>query len=133
MECKTRQIAPARSDRSRRIEFSKAVKLEIFRRAGGPGEPRCEMCGAPVAGKRFEYDHILECWEYDYTGPLTADDGQLLCGTCHDEKSALKSSERAHGNRLREASARIKRKSRPIPGSRASGIRKRMNGTIECW
>lgn len=118
-----------------RVEFSKATKREIYIRAGGPETPHCECCGMPVKNKCFEYDHICEEWERtDGREKLTAADGQLLCIPCHDKKTARKTSERAHVTARFEKTANIRKKSsRPIPGSRRSGVRKRMNGDVEKW
>jgi hypothetical protein len=39
----------------------------------------------------------------------------------------------AKSKRIRERSMGIKRTSRPLAGTRASGLRKRMNGNVERW
>jgi hypothetical protein len=122
-----------------RLEFSKPVRLEIFRRAGGPGDLRCEGCGLSLQNKAWEVDHVIEEWEMEdvehgLRAPLTAADGKLLgkyC--CHVPKTAKKAKERAHGKRIVAKAARCASKSRPIPGSRASGLRRRMNGNVERW
>ena len=118
--------------RAKRLEFTKAVKLEIFRRAGGPDNVRCEgPCGLPLGGKPFELDHALECWEMEdvehgYRAPLTAADGQLLCIPCHDAKTGKKAGERAKVIRRLEKAAGIERGGRK-PKSR---FRKKMNGDV---
>jgi hypothetical protein len=117
--------------RIKRLEFSKDVRLEIFRRAGGPGKIRCEGCDLSLMGKLFEVDHTIECWEMEevehgYRPPLTADDGKLLGkDCCHKPKSARKAGERAHGKRLIEKAARVNVK----PQSR---FRKKLNGQVVC-
>lgn len=121
-----------------RLEFDKKTKLEMFRRAGGPEDLRCEAknCGARLRGKPFHYDHIIEEWEREdikrgLREPLTAEDGQVLCVPCHNEKSAVKTGERAHGARIRTKAAKAEKKySRPIPGSKASKFKKLMDGTV---
>jgi hypothetical protein len=126
---------------TKRLEFSKKVRIEIFKRAGGSENLRCEGddCGILLRGKPFEVDHTLECWEMEdiehgLRPPLTAEDGKLLCIPCHQEKTGRKAGERAHGKRLVAKAARTETKySRPIPGSKRSGLRKRMNGTVERW
>jgi len=102
----------------KRLEFSKPVKIEMFRRAGGPNDLRCEGkdCGLRLMGKPFEYDHTIEEWEREdiekgLRPPLTAEDGQLLCIPCHDAKSGKKAGERAHGKRLIAKAARAKPRS----------------------
>ena len=118
--------------RVKRLEFSKRVKIAILRRAGWPEKPVCEGCGLPLRGKRVDVDHTLECWEAPDRKELTEADGKALgWDCCHSAKSAAKTSQRAHGTRIIEKSAGIKRHSRPIPGSKRSGLRKRMDGTVE--
>ena len=122
--------------RATRLEFTKAVKLEMFKRAGGPANVCCEGCSVPLKGKPFDYDHVLECWEMEdvehgLRAPLTASDGKLLGRCCHAPKTAQKAGERAHCTRIVEKAARCKPKSRPMPGSKASGFKKKMDGTVE--
>lgn len=131
------QKAKIAMSRTKRQEFSKPVRIEIFRRAGGPGNLRCEVCSIALGGKRFEVDHVLECWEMEdiehgLRPPLTAEDGKVLCIPCHQEKTGRKAGERAKGKRLVAKAARAEKKySRPIPGSKASGWRHKVDGTWE--
>jgi hypothetical protein len=127
-------------ERTKRLEFSKKVRLEIFLRAGGMTKLHCEGegCGLPIKGSNFEIDHTIEEWEREdvengYRDPLTAEDGKLLCIPCHDAKSGKKSGERAHCKAIVEKAAGARKSRSPLPGSRASGIRKRMNGNVENW
>lgn len=77
-----------------RQEFSKAVRIEIIKRAtAANGVIYCESCHLPT--KRFEIDHIIAdaCKPAeDKKRKLTAKDGQLLCKgspeCCHNIKSA---------------------------------------------
>ena len=134
----TRQIAKRKGQYRDRLEFDKKTKIEMFRRAGGPENLRCEGkdCGVPLRGKPFEVDHTLECWEMEdvehgLRQPLTAEDGKLLCIPCHQEKTGRKAGERAKGKRIVAKAARAEKKySRPIPGSRNSKFKKRMDGTV---
>ena len=122
----------------KRVEFSKKTKLEIFRRAGGPGALVCEGCGLPLNGKPFEIDHTIECWEQlDMQAGghivLTADDGKLLGkNCCHLIKSNKKKGEKAHGDRIIAKAARAqRRKSRPMLGSRDSPWKAKVGGGWE--
>jgi hypothetical protein len=118
--------------RIKRLEFSKKVKIAILRRAGWPENPICEGCGMPMRGKRIEVDHTIECWEQPDRQELTEADGKALgWDCCHQPKSSTKTAQRAHGNRIIEKAARARPKSRPIPGSKASGLRKGFNGIVE--
>ena len=122
--------------RIKRLEFTKAVRLEIFRRAGGPGNLCCEGCGISLENKPFEFDHTIECWEMEdvehgYRAPLTAEDGKLLGKSCcHKAKTARKAGERAHGRRIVEKAARVKRRSSFLT-NRDGPFKKRMDGTVE--
>ena len=121
----------------RRLEFTKKVRLEIWRRAGGPNEFKCEGCGLPLNGKSFEIDHTIEEWERGGNHPdrtaLTAEDGKLLGkACCHLVKSNKKKAEKAHGDRIIAKAAKAqKRKSRPMPGSRDSPWKAKIGGGWE--
>jgi hypothetical protein len=117
-----------------RLEFTAKVKIEIFKRAGGPGNPRCENphCGFSVKNKPFEVDHVIECWEMDdiqhgLRPPLTAADGQLLCIACHDIKTGKKAGERAHGKRIVAKAAKATTKRR---GGFQKRYKKCVNGDV---
>lgn len=117
-----------------RLEFTKKVKIEIFTRAGGPGNPRCEnpQCGISVKNKPFEIDHVIEEWEreaiqYGHRGPLTAGDGQLLCKGCHAIKTGRKAAERAHGARIVAKAAKAERKK---VGGFSKRYKQKMDGTV---
>lgn len=71
---------------SKRREFNKSVKAEIFRRATVDGSTHCEACGLAV--KKWHYDHINpDALQIDKSKKLTANEGQLLCVDCHAEKT----------------------------------------------
>lgn len=126
---------------SDRREFTPKIKLAAWERCGG----RCERCRRKIVGKLApaQYDHTTPDAVADKTIPLTVDDCGVLCVECH----AKKTNERAWGpasrgdkteiaktKRIIEKQAGVKRKSgRPLPGTKASGMRKRMNGTVERW
>lgn len=117
---------------ARRLEFTKAVKVEMFRRAGGPADPHCENCGVSVKNKLFEYDHEIEEWEREdiergLRSPLTAEDGKLLCIPCHDAKTGRKAGERAHGKRIVAKAAKAdKSKGRGFQ----TRLKRRMDGSV---
>ena len=74
-----------------RREFSRRLKAAIIKRAMDErGRIRCECCGADATGKRVEIDHIIAeglRTAEDRAKPLTAEEGQALCGHCHDAKT----------------------------------------------
>lgn len=64
-----------------RQEFSKAIKINAWQRAGG----HCEMCTAKIyGGNGPHYDHILPD---ALGGAATLDNCQVLCKTCHGGKT----------------------------------------------
>ena len=115
-----------------RLEIPKAIKLEVFKRAGGPDNTKCEGCGFPVGGKRFDYDHIrAEVFNTPKNERIiTAADVQLLgYECCHRTKSAKEHKANCHGKRIMAKTAKAqKRKSRPMPGSRDSPWKKKFSG-----
>lgn len=119
-----------------RREFSNRVRAEIVHRAmNGRGQVTCEGCGQVLALKAYEIDHkIAEALVVDKSKPLTADDGQLLGYCCHrgeDGKTAkdvraIAKAKRREGKHFGFAP----KISRPMPGSRASKFKKRMDGSV---
>lgn len=76
-----------------RREFSRAVKVEIVKRATRDGVVYCEECGC--IAKKWDIDHTNpDGLETDKSRKLTAEDGKLLCSgsrdTCHGRKTAEK-------------------------------------------
>ena len=120
---------------SDRKEIPKSVKLEVFRRAHGPENVTCEGCGLRLGGKRFDYDHtvpeVFQTLPKHERPPITADDVKLLgYDCCHKFKSASEHKANSHGKRIVEKAAKAKpRKSRPMPGSKASGWKHKMDGS----
>ena len=110
-----------------RLEFTRKTMRQAFERAGG----RCEHCGIELRdGMRREYDHRVT----DYMeGGNSLDNCQLLCQNCHSAKTGDDRKDIAKTERVlyRRAGTRGKTlKGNPMPGTKASGIRKRMDGTI---
>lgn len=109
-----------------RQEFSKRVKLEAFQRCKG----HCEKCTAPLRPGNFQYDHDLSD---AMGGEPTLENCVVLCTNCHKEKTGTKDQPLiAKSNRVRNRHLNIKKgKGRPMMGSRASGFKRKMDGTIE--
>ncbi len=71
---------------SKRREFSRAVKVEIIRRATVDGVQFCERegCRALCKPGAWEINHrVMDAMEVDKSRRLTAEDGELLCSSCH--------------------------------------------------
>lgn len=115
-----------------RKEFSKDVKRQAWARCMHKGRHYCEHCDAELdySVVRPQYDHIIPDW---MGGESTLDNCQVLCAPCH----LLKTSRRdvpaiAKSKRIRDKLSGVHtRKGRPMPGTKASRLRKRMDGTVE--
>lgn len=110
-----------------RTEFSKRVKLAAWDRSRG----QCEACGVKIrAGMGPHYDHVRPTF---FNDDASLENCAVLCKTCHASKTtdqdrpAIDRARRLHEKAI---GAREKR-SRPLPGSKASGWRKKMDGTVE--
>lgn len=122
----------------KRREFSRSQRAAIILRAtNAAGMVVCEGCGLVLARKPFEIDHeIAEALIVDKSKPLTIDDGKLLGVECCHRGGANKTRDdvrviaKAKRVEARHLASRTPSRN-PMPGSRASGIRKRMNGTVE--
>lgn len=98
------------------------VKLRVYQRADG----NCAKCGNE--GWAGEYDHAIPLI---IGGENRESNIQLLCVPCHREKTKLDVKLKAKVARVRKKHLGIHAKRKPFPGSRASGLRKRMDGTVE--
>lgn len=125
---------------SNRRDFTDKQKLAMWERAGG----HCELCRRKIVGRlKPEYDHTIPDAVADKSKPLTIDDGKCLCNECHAVKTNKQNAgpasrgdktEIAKTVRLIEKRAGVKKpKGRPLPGSKRSGMRKRMDGTVKRW
>ena len=114
----------------KRNEFSNKTKLDAWTRAKG----RCEECGVKIVSGA-EYDHRIACGLDCDGGDNSLDNCVVLCGPCHSVKTAKTDIPRiAKTKRLMKRAAGIRKtQSRPLPGTRESGVRKRMNGQVERW
>ena len=108
-------------------QFSDRVKLEEWQAAGG----KCRDCGVKLRpGMPREYHHLVPR-NVGGTGGLK--NCWLLCKPCHDLRThKTDTPQAAKTKRLEKANAGIKkRKGRPMAGTKASGIKKKMNGQVE--
>jgi 5-methylcytosine-specific restriction endonuclease McrA len=63
-----------------RLEFTKATKLQAWRRAGG----RCEICGQLFGERRPDYDHRKPC---ELGGDNSLENCTVTCPKCHRAKT----------------------------------------------
>lgn len=113
-----------------RTEFSKDTKRKALERSGELCEgikPDGERCCFPVAIKKH-FDHIIP----DALGGANdLTNCAVLCIACHDSKTRkIDVPMIAKAKRVSDKHNGIRKRSR-FPGSRDSGIRKRMDGTVE--
>lgn len=109
-----------------RRRLSQRDRVAMFQAAGGI----CHICGGRI--------HVGEAWECEHVIPLAqgGDDGgdnlRPAHVKCHRSKTAKDATDTARAKRREAKFLGVTRQtSKPIPGSRASGYRKRMNGTVE--
>lgn len=107
-----------------RLEFSRRTKLDAWTRAKG----HCEQCGCKMLAGA-EYDHDTPC---ELGGDNSLDNCVCLCPKCHRLKTSGHDIPRIAKAKRQEAkhkNAKTK-SSRPMPGSRASGWSKKMDGSV---
>jgi 5-methylcytosine-specific restriction endonuclease McrA len=112
-----------------RREFSAKTKALAFARSGG----RCEHpdCGLKLYTAGIEFDHEIPC---EMGGDNSVDNCRVLCRLHHMEKTSTADIPNiARAKRRHQRHIGIKRGGRPMAGSKRSGWRKRMNGTVERW
>jgi hypothetical protein len=119
-----------------RLEFSSSTKREAYARSGGicechrvPMLNRPEGCGLKLIDGGIFYEHINP----DAIGPDNSlGNCAVLVRTCWREKTSRYDMPTiAKADRQRDRARRIKsRKGAPLPGTKNSGIRRRMDGTV---
>ncbi len=109
---------------SRRAEFTRTTKLAAWDRADG----NCADCGRKIfPGDGPEYDHIVAL---EHGGSNEPGNCQVLCVWCHKPKTRADMKVTVRGRKARARHAGADKPKRPMPGSRASGLKKRLDGTV---
>lgn len=130
-----------------RKEFPARVKAAALKRCmDSNGVPRCEGVvfgqGEEPRGTTFYRCNVeLRAGDtfFDHDKPdglggePTLDNVKVLCGICHSYKTTTYDNPRmVKADNQRKRNFGIKaRKGPPLPGTKASGLRKRMNGQVE--
>lgn len=110
-----------------RREFTPQVKLAAWKRCGG----YCECPGH--RGQKYKilkahYDHIVPC---ALGGEPTLENCAVLDVKCHQTKTSKKDVPAiAKCDRIEMKRAGLKRNGAALPGTKRSGWRKRMDGTV---
>lgn len=110
-----------------RREFPKHVKLEAWKRCGG----FCECgCGQKIISGNVQYDHRLPD---AFGGEPTLDNCVVMRSRCHLKKTTeIDRPAIDKATRIAEKNSGLrKRKSPPMPGTKASGWKKKMDGRTE--
>jgi|KBSMisStandDraft_5_1062788.scaffolds.fasta_scaffold1149390_1 hypothetical protein len=114
----------------KRKSLSRLQRTKIFDAAHGI----CCLCGVPIRAGRGEVwvEHLKPLW---LGGADDASNWGPAHRLCAIDKTAGEAPQKAKGDRARANYLGIRKRSRgrPLPGTRASGIRIRMNGNIERW
>lgn len=101
------------------------VKVRLFDAAGG----RCASCRVQIRpGNGPQYDHRIALINGGANRESNID---VLCIACHAVKTRADVAEKAKTAKTRAGHLGVKKSSRPMPGSKASWFRKRMDGTVE--
>lgn len=99
------------------------VKLRIFDRYGGA----CAACGRVIVGRLLPaYDHIIALAN---GGRNTEENVQLLCSECHNTKTSTDVHTKSVIYNKRAKRLKLKKR-KLILGSKGSGFRKKMDGTV---
>lgn len=105
------------------------VRLRVFERYGG----RCYLCTRKLGpGDRWDCDHVvaLAIWTGEPHGNRESNLAPA-CTVCHREKTAQDVAEKAYTARVKGKHLGVRKPKRPMPGSRGSGWKKRIDGTVE--
>lgn len=101
------------------------VRARVFDRAGG----KCHRCGRKIVAETWTCEHLVAL----VNGGANAERNLgVTCNWCLPAKNAEDVAEKSEVARVRKKHVGIAAKRfRPIPGSKASGWRHRMDGTWE--
>lgn len=102
------------------------VRMRVFDAASGC----CYLCGRKIsAGEYWQCDHVVALAN---GGANRERNLRPACRNCCFSKTALDVAEKAEINRIRSKHLGIaKRSGSPIPGSKASPWKKKMDGRVE--
>lgn len=116
-----------------RREFPLSVRKLAFARCckngTKPGIPQCENCGNELRSGNIEYEHL----DPDGLGgePTLENCGVWCRVPCSKTKTFTQDNPRMQkADRVLKAAFDLKSKGRPMAGTKASGLKKKMNGQV---
>jgi len=103
------------------------VKDRLLLRANG----RCESCGFILVGQAVEFDHRIALINWVGEGHGNRESNLWVIGRkcCHIQKTKRDVATKSLAARKRKGLNKLKRVRRPVPGSKASGWKHKMDGT----
>lgn len=111
----------------KRKPLTRLQRVKLFDEHKG----ECCLCNLPIRaerGERFIVEHIKPLW-------LGGADDLSNMAPAHERCAIAKTTReapiKAKSDRVRARHLGIKKSGRPMPGSRASGFKKRMDGRVE--
>lgn len=105
-----------------------SVRLRIFERYGGVCQ--CGCTRKIAAGEKWQVDHGMALIN---GGKNRENNMRPLLTAHHKQKTKADVAEKSAVFESRKRHLGLKVSKHPLPGSRASGIRRRMNGRVERW
>lgn len=110
-----------------RTEFPQKVRAQAALRSNGHCEnPRC---GVRLPDGGYHYDHVIPD---ALGGEATLENCEVLCLPCHKAKTTKGDVPRIAKAKMQGAKSKgTHRLGKPLPGSKRSGWRRRMDGTTE--
>ena len=113
---------------TRRIEFSQSVRKAAYARSGGICECGCGLPFGDHPKERPHYDHIVPA---ELGGDASLENCQVLRVDHHEAKTAEEDMPRiVKARREDKRRTGTQARKRKIPGSKGTGIRKKLNGDV---
>ena len=88
----------------------------------------CQRCNVKLKPGHWHCDHKIRLKDGD--GNNRERNLQCLCEHCHREKTGQENKDQAKANRIIARTIGVKKPGRPMPGSRASKWKKKLDGTV---
>ena len=100
------------------------VQIRLFEAA----RAMCQNCAVKLKPGNWHLDHHIRLKD---GGANREANLRVLCEPCHREKTGQENKDQAKANRIKARTYGIKKPGPPMPGSRASKWKKKLDGTVE--